>query len=631
MLNFISAIETKFYKFRDALWNFPDYLWFGESSFKAKFHRVYLLSRPFSHFVFSVVLTFAVLIMAVSSHNVLFAETKQKLIEGVVMGIDDRGFLQKLSKVSPLVPTSIQLEKDLSELIYEPLLRINADGSPNLVLAQSMIRIEEGADYEFQLRPDVKWHDGQPFTVEDVERTMQIVSQLTKTDISYVQAIKQMAWEKTGPNSIRICTTSEALQATIPAGSPLKCSGVRGDKPILSNFLELISIKIIPAHLANDINDLTINRPEPLLNRFPIGTGKYKFQGAGESDITLSRNEDYYGVKPSIQTVEFKMFRSEDAAMQALENGEIHTLATTSTQYIRAISSYDRITKTESPVLQNQYWALYFNLRKDLNDNPIGPAFFQDVNVRRAIAAGINRDRVLQTLSGVGAEAKGPIYTGSEFFNTDAGWYTYDPGRADNILSQAGWIRDPVTRIRTKDGVKLSFKLTYVDNEDRNKVVESIRQDLLELGVEVIPDPKSLKELTNEVVTVKVFDMLLYGMSTFIDPDRFELFHSGEGLNLASYVGSEETVKIENQKKINLPRVDRLLEQGRSYNPLDAKDARKSAYDRLQELIAADSPVVFLYHPQFVYYVNKRVESMDLSGVNSIEQRFLNIARWKIN
>ncbi len=634
MMKLLSAIENFGYRLRELIWNYPDYLWGGDSSLLAKFQRLYSVTRPLSHFISAAVLTVFVVLFALYSKQIIVsASESQRLVEGIVIGVDDKGQLQKLSKVSPLIPTSIQLEKDLSELIYEPLIRVEQDGSVSNVLAESVTHIHEGSEYEFTLRDNVYWHDGYKFSVQDVIRSFEIVSELSGANAnnSYVQAVKQMAWEQTGDRSIRICTTTQDLQNSLrPDEKNLKCSGVKGEKPILANFLELISIKILPAHLSDDLNALTIDKPEPLINRFPVGTGPYKFQGANENDILLTRNDDYYATKPKIANIDFKLFKDEDAAVTALQNGEIHALATTSTEFLREMNQYPQIIENKSPVLSNEYWAIYFNLRKDLNGKSLGPDFFQDVTVRRAISSAIDRNRVLDVLLGVGAEAKGPIYSGSEFFNTTSQWYTYNVNQANQLLTNAGWVMDPAKNVRRKGDEYLSFKLSYADNYDRNKVVDSIRQDLQLVGVELVPDPQPLKDLTTNVVTPKLFDALLFGVSTFTDPDRFELFHSEEKLNLSSYVGSDETVKISGNSTVKVPRVDKLLEQGRSFDPLLAKATRIDTYDKVQDLIASDAPVVFLYHPQFVYLTNNRVSGVNMNNVGSLEQRFRNIQDWSI-
>ncbi len=614
---------------RQILWDYPDTIFFAEDSLLHSAIRFYRALRPFSHFALSLVLT--AVIAAFGSRALVRATPAQILIEAVVMGGSESGGTQALSKISPLVPSAIQLEKDISELIYEPMIRYEQDGRITPVLAKTVLRIEEGADYEFELREDVTWHDGTPFGVEDVMRTLEIVSQLDqKNSNSYVQAVKQMIWERTGENSLRICTVSGEVSSLGGRG----CSGPTGEKPILANFLELVSIKIIPQHLSDDLNALTVDKPEPRLNRFPVGTGPFKFGGVSEGEIVLNTNQEYYGRIPKLSQIRFRLFRTEEQAMQAIQNGQVHSFATSATGDLSTTRAYRNVRPVISPVLVNQYWALYFNLRKSPDGSTIAPSFFQDVNVRRAISSAIDRKKILQYMNGVGTEALGPIHSSSEYANLNIHLYGYNPEVAVSLLNEAGWTELDEDGTRTKDGEKLKFSLAYVDSPDRQRIALSIREDLRVVGIDLQLEAYPLQELTAQIVTPKLFETLLYGMVTFMDPDRYELFHSEQAsnLNISSYVGSDLTKKISGNATIDVPRVDRLLEQGRSLNPIEeeSKAKRLEVYQKFQELLAADVPVIFLYHPQFIYYTNMHVEGVSLEKSGSLELRFRSIYDWEL-
>jgi ABC-type transport system substrate-binding protein len=126
-------------------------------------------------------------------------------------------------------------------------------------------------------------------------------------------------------------------------------------------------------------------------------------------------------------------------------------------------------------------------------------------------------------------------------------------------------------------------------------------------------------------------------MNTFIDPDRYELFHSSQishpGLNLSSYVSEEKTVTVvqteDGNDSVNVPEVDFRLEEGRALNNSN-EDLRAVEYGYFQRIIAEEVPVVFLYHPKLNYVHNKRIQNVNLDGVNSLEERFENIDEWEI-
>ncbi len=658
MLKIFELIEKILYGIRDSFWNYPDIL-LGRSSLKVIGLNLYNYAIPYSHFILAIIVALGGIffLFTTSGKNVVSAENNT-LLEAVVMGTDSSGKIQKINKVNPLIPTNIQLEKDLTELIYEPLVRYEFvqgskgkwDTKVTEVLAKKVVLIQAGADYQFDLRTNVKWQDGVDFTADDVIATFNLIASLPESTNTYVNTFKQLRWDKIDKYSVRVCTKV--------TGKENSCDEVK-NKPIFSNFLELISVKILPAHKIQDINAATFNTSTPELYRSPVGTGMYKFTGADDYTVSVQYNTDYYlGTKPQITNIVFKYYKTLSEAVEALQNGEVHSLASNSIEYLSQLNDYSQIKENLSPVLYSQYWALYFNLRKDPKGNYIGPSFFGDVKVRQAISSAINRDEIIQNaLQDVGEEAIGPINSKSYYFNPDTKWYRYNIKTAKKLLDSAGWTLKDGNKYRTdKKGNELSFSLYFVDTYDRESVARTIKKDLEEIGVNVIIDRRqqpgqdssedapsgwSLDELSNQILAPRLFDMVLYGVNTFIDPDRFELFDSSQTeypkLNISSYIGSVETVKPRENRKagesslVTLPKVDKLLEQARSFDPVSAKEDRKKDYYEVQDLIAADAPAIFLYHPQFIYYTHSSIEKINLMNVSNMEDRFRNIADWKID
>ncbi len=656
MLKYIKRVENFLYGIRDLLWSYPDIL-IGDTRLKAYLLRTYNLSIPYSHMILATIVMIIMAIFLFSFSKGIVAQSRDIiLIEGVVMGVDSNGELQKINKVNPLLPSNVQLEKDLVDLIYEPLIiyeyketsKGKYEPTVTEVLAENVIKIKQGADYQFNLKRGVKWHDGKEFTSDDVVSTLEKISNL-EGENAYIQAVKQLQWEKLGKYSLRICTK--------PLDSEDLTCNERSDNPIFSNFLELLSIKIIPKHLSGDITASNADSGRPNLYRSPVGTGKYKFSEITDKSINLVVNDEYHHIEdiPSIDQIRFVFYRDLESAAKAVENGEAHTLASVSTQYLKQLNEFPKVKVQASPVLYNQFWGLYFNLRKTPDGQAIGPEFFQDKKVRQAISYAISRQSIIDSaLSQAGQEAFGPIPSISEFFNVETKWKTYNKAAAEKLLDESGWTIKPGDEYRTnKDLEVLRFSLYFVDNYDRRRIAESIKADLADVGIDVVIDRKkqpgqseasangwTLQELNEQVVAPRLFDAVLYGMNTFIDPDRYELYHSSQqnhpGLNIAGYTGSVETVKPREDRKegeeslVRLPKVDRLLEQTRSFDPDNNKEERLRNYKEFQDLLAEDAPLVFLYHPKFLYYVNNDLKNVNLQNVSSVEDRFRNISEWNL-
>ncbi len=664
---FFLFLESLLYKTRDVFWDYPD-LFAKESKYRNYIEKLYKSFIPYSHIAAACsVAVILLIVLFVTGFPKITGSSSKTLIEGVVMGVDGNGDLQSINKINPLIPSNIQFEKDLVNLIYEPLIRYhyikeeNADtfvGGVEYILADSIVTIRPGSFYQFNLRKDVYWHDkgrfrSEKFDADDVLKTFELLSSIDdqlETQNAYTRALKQLQWRKIDDYTLVICTIP--LDETRPP-----C--IESDqRPIFSNFLELISFKIIPEHLSDDINTNNINTNEPELFRSPVGTGEFRLSSVSETTLLLTRNNKYYRMMnrdAQIEEIRFQLYRTINDAVSALRNGEVHSFASVSVEYVDSLREYPQIQQIKSPVLYTQFWGLYFNLRTRPDGAALGPESLTDINVRRAISAAINRNLIVsRALRGLGEESLGPIPKISYYFNKSTDWYTFNKVNVENLLDKAGWELRGRDQVRTNNkGEKLSLSLYFVDSFDRRAVAESIKADLAAVGIEVITNRKeqpgqneattegwSLKEINEQILAPGLFDMILYGMNTFIDPDRYELYHSSQvvypGLNISGYISSEQTVDVREDRKegesslVSVPKVDKFLEQARSFDPVKEKEARQDRYFEIQELIAKDAPLAYLYHPQFVYFVNNRMEGVSLEGVNSLEERFINIDNWKI-
>lgn len=619
-------VEQGLYFLRDLLWNYPDTLFFGEGSFRARFEIVYGAFRPHSHFILVGVIISMLLVFGFA---VSMAQSGSVLVEGVVVGTTPTGEIQAPAFINPLIPATTQLEKDINELVYEPLIRYQADGTIQSVLAERVLRFEEGSRYGFDLRTNVRWHDGTLLTVDDVFATLQLLRGLdeTKYDSLALQVVRQMAWERGGQYSILLCTLPTADLDKFAKGELNRpCSSAIDNRPVFANFLEVIAVKILPAKYLQGINSNNINTNAPLINRNPIGTGPYRYAGAADNIYSLIKFDNYYAEEPKIRGIRFRLYESEDAAINALENGEIHAFATFTTSGVGEIKSFPNVKSNLSPLIQNQYWALYVNLRKDS-----GPAYLNEVEIRRAISFATDRSLIITNLFDIGQPAQGPIARDSIFSNTSIDWAEYSPEKAKQLIEAAGWgIGED--GIYSKEGQKLEIEVSYVPTQERQKVIDALKQSWLESGISLIEKRLTDRMAITEAANDRKFSTIIYSVQTYIDPDRYELFHSSQitGLNLSGYIGSKTRKAIRDRQTVDIPEVDFVLESARGLNPQEAQQKRIDLYKDFQQLLHDDMPVIFLYRPQFVYYTQRRVDSVKIDKALNLEQRFLQIADWEI-
>ncbi len=607
IIKLYQRIEKFLVNVRDVVWNYPDSVFFDKDSLIRSFNRFYFKSRPFSH-VALILLTFLLIGgMAINDITAVLRIHTDTLKEGVVVGQDEDGELLRVVSLNPLIITNVQLKRDIAELVYEPLLRVNQEGERKLVLAESYADIGEGKSYRFKLKEGVLWHDGQEFNADDVIATFELLKTLefaSQTSSVYSKAATKINATKIDDYRVEFSLIDQ--------------------NSVIPNFFEVLAFKILPEHLMSDLDATNIIYPVPKLNRNPVGTGKFTVGSLNSDKVILKRFEQYHSDKPLLHVVEFKLFKDQHQAVSELQSGQIHSLIGINSENIKNLSVVPNLRINKSNVIYNQYWAMYFNMSDQ------GTFILKDDKVRRAIAYAINKKFMIEGLVGSALEADGPIPKTSFAYADDIARLNFDQEAANKLLDEAGWVMQE-NGIRAKAEDTLSLNIVYVHNPDRDKLVELIKDDLKSVGIEIVPTPKTINEVNNDHLLPSRFDILLYGVSTFIDPDRFELFHSSQigypNLNISSYVSQDETTVIRQGVTARVPRIDLALEKGRS---IIDQQARKKEYHTFQDIVMKEMPVVYLYHPIYTYITNKRVQNVILQDMTSLEDRFNNIHQWYI-
>lgn len=595
-------------RLREAFWDYPNQL-FGEGALLHKIYQLYMMLRPFSHIFIYSLLFFVLGFLVYTERFALAKSQKDTLIEGVVIGDST------LSRINPLIPTNNQLELDLSSLIYYPLLRVDAKGEPSGVLALSWEDQEKkGEEYLFHLRDNVYWHDGEKFTSDDVIATFEVLKSLGEEGGGIISRQVELSKKV---EIFKVDNYTLAIKV----------------KEILPTFFEDLTFGILPKHILDEVSLSTFSWAK--FNLQPVGTGPYILRAIKDDVVMLQANSKFYGDTPQIQNLHIRMFETGDDAVEALKNGDVHSLVNPSTAIINELSEWKNLQQVSSAVLYKRYFAMYFNMKKG------GPQVLSNMKVRQAISSTINRDVLIEKVESAGSEAMGPIPEVSWAYSKEAVRYRYDLDKAKKILKESGWEEKEVGGkfVRMKDEDVLRFDLSYLDKYDRQILAESIKSDLESLGIIVNLDPRSASDLNEALIATRNFDTVLYGVETPIDPDRIRLWHSEAieypGLNISSYSSGRTGAVIgEEQDLERISFTDAALENARTTLDRDrrtGKDGLSIGYYKFQEILLEECPAVFLYHPVFSYVVHSRVDGVDLSGMTVPEDRYLSVVYWKIN
>jgi len=223
---------------------------------------------------------------------------------------------------------------------------------------------------------------------------------------------------------------------------------------------------------------------------------------------------------------------------------------------------------------------------------------FSDKRVRQAISYAIDKQEIIDgVLLGLGVIADGPYKPDMWAYNPNVKKYPFNPAKAKELLSQAGWRDSDMDGILDKGGKKFEFTiLTNQGNEERKKTAQIIQRRLKEIGILVKIRIVEWAAFLKEFVHTKKFEALILGWNIPQDPDLFDVWHSSktgpDELNHISFKNSE---------------VDRLLVKGReTFN----QEERKKYYFKIQEILAEEQPYVFLYIPNALPIIHSRFKNI---------------------
>lgn len=480
---------------------------------------------------------------------------------------------------------------DLRALLFDGLMRIGADGRPELALAQSVINDDSGQVYTFTLRTDVAWHDGTPLSPDDVLFTLRAIQNRSFAGDPTVSVVwRDVLIDQVGARSIR-CTLAAPF----------------------APFLSVATFPILPAHLLGQLTPAEwASAP---FNQKPIGTGPYQLNEINSEHALLSANPRYFGDRPFIDALELRFYATSQLARTALARSEIQGLGLIGSGETSA-SALPRGAVRHAIPLDNAV-VLGFNLRT-------GP--LSDQGLRRALAEGLDKDALItQTLAGQVARLDTPILPGWLAALEDPQWYAPSPERAADALESLGYLPG-ADGIRARDGQLLSLPLLTLDDPDRIAVANEIARQWRQIGVRVDVQPANADTLRQRL-TAHDFTMALYGLQRLgADPDVYELWHSSQSEGGTNYAG------------LNDQEIDDLLAEGRRAD----EEARIPLYRAFQRRWVELAPSIMLYQPLFMYVAPGQLEGLDIdqsSGPADVasshlllgrEGRFRGVTRWFI-
>ncbi|MFC3553076.1 ABC transporter substrate-binding protein [Alcaligenes endophyticus] len=337
--------------------------------------------------------------------------------------------------------------------IYQGLLTYSADLTPQPSLAKSWTISDDGLVYTFTLQEGVKWHDGHPFSAEDVVFT---VDKLLRETQPRIRTLINKYIDKI------VATDESTVEFTLK--SPFA--------PFIYAF-EAGSIPIVPKHLYEG----TDYKTNPA-NLTPVGTGPFKFdEWKRGSYIKLVRNPDYWKPgQPYLDEVIFRVVPDAASRAVAFEKGDVHVLRggdvdNVDVKRLRALPDTEYSLKGWEMYSPHAY--MIMNMRKPPFDN---------VLVRQAVMHAINRQFIVDNiLFGLGKVATGPIASTTLLYDPDVPTYDYSIKKAKELIKESGVDL-------SKTPVKM-LPIPYGTSWDR--IAEYTKQSLEQIGFQITTEPVS--------------------------------------------------------------------------------------------------------------------------------------------
>ncbi len=468
--------------------------------------------------------------------------------------------------LNPVISTDAAAS-GIDEYIYESLLKRNEKTLElEPVLAERWEISDDHLTYTFHLRKNVSWQDGEPFTARDIQFSFDRIRDPSVDAAhlrNYYQDIDKL--EVLDDYTVR-------FHYRIPYFLALEFCG---------------GIPIVPAHLFKEGENFN----QHPIGRSPVGTGPYRFLHwrTGE-EVVLVRNDDYWGVKPHLNRVVFKIITDPTVALQVLKQGGLDTMGLNPMQWMRQTQS-KRFEENyrKFKYYQPRYTYIGWNMRKPM---------FSDRRVRQAMTMLVDREMILKKiLFGLGTLVTGPFYVNSPEYDKDIKPYPYDPQAALALLKSAGWEDRGGKGVLEKDGTPFEFEfLIAAGPKFYEQLATILQENLKEVGIRM-----TIRKLEWAVFIQKIgehsFDACTLGWSMGWESDPYQIWHSSQADKGSNFVGFKNA------------EADRIIDTARQeFN----QEKRNELYHRFHEILHEEQPYTFLFTVEALVAVAGRFRNVNL-------------------
>lgn len=419
----------------------------------------------------------------------------------------------------------------MTSYCFDTLVWPDQTGNMTGLLAGSWTSSEDGLEWTFQLREGVTWHDGEPFTANDVVFTYDYIK--GKASISPIGS----GWYNT--DIIESVQVLDDHTVEIKLNQPYA--------PFMQQVVAVVPI--MPEHIWKDVSD-----PSKYMEKdAAIGTGPFILEdyNKDQQSYKYSANGNYFLGTPVIDTLIY--VKTSDAVM-SLKTGEIDQSSLTLDQ-VKALNDSDNLKVISGP----GYWV--YRLRFNIPSNVI----LNNTDVRKAIYYSLDCEDIESRVLHGGGIAGNPGYVPpySSWYNPDVAQYTHDIETANKMLDDAGYQNKDTDGIRLDaSGKRLEFQLLYTSDQQSQRLAELIQSYLKDVGIGLVLKPGDMKTVDG-LVEAGNFDMAIYSHGTSTDPARMlNSFPTSTGWNNSEFMSlakEQMGTMDENQRKALVDQMQVLI------------------------------------------------------------------------
>ncbi len=482
-------------------------------------------------------------------------------------------------------PTSNSVSSsDVYSNIYWYLMRSNPDFiTVRPGLADSFRFSEDSLSIDYFIHPGITWHDGEPFTADDVVFAHDVCKapEIGWSAVSWLDHITSV--EALNPLTVRFTF----------------------DEQYMYQIQDSNVCYPLPKHILGDVPYAEM--AEHPIAREPVGNGPFRFVSwESGQEVVIEANPDFALGRPHLNRVTLRIIPDQTSLTTQIQNGDIDLWTRFGPAFYSQLSEAPGLTVHSYPGRSYSYVAW----------NRLDP-LFEDKRVRQALTMAIDRQQIVDALVyGQATVGTQPLISTIWAHDPTIEPYPFDPERAKALLDEAGWTDSNGDGVRDKDGHELKFQMsTNSNNRMRVDIVTVIQQQLKGVGAEVTPNVLEFNTFIDQLLG-KEYQTAVGGWNVGIKAALTPLLGRDELFNFVS-ADNERMHELMAQAELERDR-----------------EKAKRLWSEMQRIAVDETYYTYLFQLNDLHAINERFENTDMNAYSwgfNLEEWFVPEGRQRYN